>query len=162
MNSLTAELSASSHIGSPWNVNLQLINPSSSQDINVFSFQTPLDQLTACRAFSVFDTTEAKYLSHVGPIYKRHSSHREHQINFEKNSRREVEVDLSECYEFEAGHSYQVSLSDTTTFKHTNGHSKVRLANHLNEYYFTADSDHHPNPKVITTMYNIFLLFVVI
>jgi len=157
MTGMLSELSRSQALDvQPWVFTFTLINPSLEQDIFISNFQTPFDTLTACRSFDLYDITFSTIdensfsLPHTGALYKRHINDTLQggkQIKISTNSKYQVDIDLSECYEFKLNHIYSASLklSNSKSFPLS---PPAADSQKIQEYIFTATQSHHPNPKV--------------
>ena len=94
---------------------------SASTDATFVSYNSPLDTFSACRSFKVYDVTwDTTPVRMTGPIAKRRAPTAADMVTLAANSVRDVSVDLSNCFEFEEGHSYVARVESSIRVPHTN------------------------------------------
>ena len=132
------------HAAEPWFANVIISNPSLS-DVSFSSYLTIADTLHGCRALSLYDLTDNLDVPYNGFLAKRNSS-LDKDVVMKSKQELTFEIDLSECFEFQMGHSYiaQVDVEKAGSQQLRSFNIDVDKA----ELEFTVGKSSHPDPKV--------------
>jgi hypothetical protein len=117
-------------------------------DTAFLSFETPFDKFASCRPFHVYDMTDGSSpVPYVGPIAKRVPPTVADYIELMDGASMRTTVNLSNCFQFEAGHTYSVQLAmKTETFKPGSPALKAKEEVHSQPLAFVASKTSRP-PK---------------
>ena len=142
--SLDLAVTSALHAAEPWFANVIISNPSLS-DVSFSSYLTIADTLHGCRALSLYDLTDNLDVPYNGFLAKRNSS-LDKDVVMKSKQELTFEIDLSECFEFQMGHSYVAQVDVEMA-----GGQQLRYFNidaHKAELEFTVGKSSHPDPKV--------------
>jgi len=138
----------------PWLIDFTVTNLKADIDISFAHYNTPFDVFTPCRFFTVRDITGTRKLEldFKGPIAKRPLSAQQDQTTLTRLSSSTVQVDLSKCFEFEGGHTYEVvvnsiELPSVLSQEQFQQERKTLTLSSSLATVFTSSKYSHPNPR---------------
>jgi peptidyl-Lys metalloendopeptidase len=94
----------------PWVIDVNVV---ATEETSFSNRRTPFDTFAPCRAFSVYNS-QNEPLAYHGPIAKRFPASDADLVHLKSSEELSAQIDLSECFVFEEGVEYTVSLDNTS------------------------------------------------